>query len=41
MITGMAGVYLICGVVGGFVALGLALGVREFVRWMTYVNNRD
>lgn len=38
MTTGMAGVYLICAFIG-FPLLWFA--AREFVRWMTYVNNRD
>ncbi|MDB5616049.1 MAG: hypothetical protein JWQ24_287 [Tardiphaga sp.] len=38
MTTGMAGVYLICTFIGFPV---LWFSIREFARWMTYVNNRD
>jgi hypothetical protein len=38
MNTGMAGVYLICAFIGFSL---LSLAIREFVRWMTYINNRD
>lgn len=38
MTTGMAAVYLILAFIACPV---IVLGIRQFVAWMTYVNNRD